>query len=55
VSTSKLPMQKRARDKCPSCGSDNVKQYKTEKYSQTYIVRYYECACGQRFKTEDAR
>jgi DNA-directed RNA polymerase subunit M/transcription elongation factor TFIIS len=52
---SKLPIQKRMRDKCPACGSENAKKYRTEKFSATYIVRYYECACGQRFKTEEAR
>ena len=56
MSTSRLPIQKRVSDLCPKCGANNLEQYKTDRFSATYVVRYYQCrSCGQRFKTEDAR
>lgn len=48
-----LPIIKRQRDKCPNCGSEIIKQYRTERFSATYIIRYYLCQkCKSRFKTE---
>lgn len=41
---------------CPHCGAVSIRCYHTERFSETYIVRYYRCgACGRRFKTEQEK
>lgn len=53
MSLSKLTMVARVHDQCPGCGGEDLEQYRTEKFSATYIVRYYKCrGCGEKFKTE---
>ena len=52
---SKLPMQKQARNACPKCGGTSHDCYHVERFSSTYIVRYFQCRdCGQRFKTDES-
>lgn len=56
MSERKLPMQPKARDLCPACKSSCTKQYKTESYSESYVIRYHRCArCQARFTTEETR
>lgn len=50
-----IPMQTKVRDRCPRCSSTNLSQYRTEKFSPTYTVRYHRCRwCNFRFKTEES-
>ena len=50
-----IPTQKKALDVCGhGCGSTNNRVYRTERFSDSYIVRYHICrGCGRKFKTEE--
>lgn len=50
-----LPMQPKAHDVCPKCGGVDSVCYKRDNLLPELTVRYHLCACGKRFKTEDAR